>query len=244
MTPAIQPDKKKPILPRKGLKNNPIQSMFGRIASHYDLLNHLLSFGLDFYWWRKMAQTAGARPGLRVLDVAAGTCDSTMALVKRGATVVACDFTMQMLLLGQKKFAGNSVLGAVGADARLLPFRDSAFDAVTICFGLRNVEQRAVAYAEFLRVLKSGGKLAVLEFSRPKWGWLRLLYGLYAQCILPALGGWVSGDKEAYKYLPESIRRFPSQAELAAELEEAGFDDVSWQNLSNGIVAVHSAVAP
>jgi demethylmenaquinone methyltransferase/2-methoxy-6-polyprenyl-1,4-benzoquinol methylase len=220
-----------------------VRAMFGRIARRYDLLNHLLSFGLDFHWWRRMAEEAGARGGVAVLDVAAGTGDSTLALARRGATVVTSDFTLRMLALGPGKFrragVAGLVLGSVGADAQRLPFRASSFDAVAISYGIRNVERRIDAYREFLRVLKPGGRLVVLEFSRPARAWLRWLYGAYSRLLLPAVGGLLSGDAGAYRYLPDTIRGFPSGEGLARELEGAGFRGVAWRGLSGGIVALH-----
>jgi len=217
--------------------------MFGGIAHRYDVLNHLLSLGLDFHWWREMAKAADAKQGVRILDVASGTGDSALALAKRGAYVVTSDFTMPMLALGPKKFklggVADLILGSVGADAQRLPFRDSSFDALTICYGIRNVEHREKAYAEFNRVLKPGGKLVILEFSRPRRKWLRLLYSAYSRYLLPKVGGWISGDKNAYTYLPESIKRFPSQPDLALELKNAGFVDVTWRDMCFGIVAIH-----
>jgi len=229
---------------RPKAEKNHIQAMFARIARRYDFLNHLLSMGLDFYWWRQMAKMAGAKSGMKILDVAAGTGDSTLTLAKRGAAVVASDFTIPMLAIGPEKFKRKSmddfILGSIGADARHLPFKDASFDIVTICYGIRNVEQRSLAYAEFIRVLKSGGRLVILEFSRPKWGWLRWLYGIYSKYLLPKIGAWISGDRIAYTYLPESIKYFPAQNELASELANAGFTDVAWRNLSFGIVALHT----
>lgn len=220
-----------------------VQSMFAAIAGRYDLLNHLLSFGLDFHWWRRMARLAGARPGARFLDVAAGTGDSSLALARRGAEVVSTDFTQAMLRLGPAKFGrqglADLVWASAGADAQRLPFRDASFDGVTICYGIRNVEDRARAFAEFHRVLRPGGRLAVLEFSRPVVPGFRGLYRWYSLRVLPRVGGWISGDPSAYSYLPESIRAFPAQAALATELEGAGFREVRWRNLSGGIVAVH-----
>lgn len=220
--------------------------MFTGIAGRYDLLNHLLSFGMDFHWWRRMARVAGAAPGLRYLDVAAGTGDSSIALARRGAQVVTSDFTHAMLALGPAKFRdrrlGGLIRASVGADAQRLPFRDASFDGVTICYGIRNVEDRARAYGEFLRVLRPGGRLTVLEFSRPRWAWLRAGYGLYSRHLLPRIGGWISGDAGAYTYLPESIRAFPAQAALAGELEAAGFRDVTWIDLLGGVVALHSGL--
>ena len=226
-------------------ESNQIQTMFANVAHRYDLLNHLLSFGLDFWWWRKMAKLTCPHHGMRVLDVAAGTGDSTLALAKNGATVVSTDFTMSMLRQGQKKItramAKNQVLGLIGADAQYLPFKNSSFDVVTICYGIRNIEHRGLAYSEFSRVLKPDGRLIILEFSHPRRRWLQWLYNLYSHYFLVKLGGLISGDSAAYIYLRDSIKNFPSQHELAQELQNAGFDDVSWQDLSIGIVALHTA---
>ncbi len=225
-----------------------VQSMFASIAGRYDLLNHLLSGGLDFWWWRRMARAAGARPGARFLDVAAGTGDSSVALARRGAEVVSTDFTQAMLRLGPAKFRRKGlehrVRTSVAADAQRLPFAEAGFDGVTICYGLRNVEDRGRALGEFLRVLRPGGRLVVLEFSRPPSALFRRLYDGYSRWILPRVGRWVSGDPEAYAYLPESIRGFPDQAALAAELERAGFAQVRWTNLTGGIVALHTGTRP
>ncbi|MBS1767925.1 MAG: class I SAM-dependent methyltransferase, partial [Acidobacteria bacterium] len=223
-----------------------VQSMFSGIAGRYDLLNHVLSGGVDFYWWWRMAKASGAKPGLRFLDVAAGTGDSSLALAKRGAEVVSTDFTHAMLRLGPAKFAKKRldrlIFASADADAQKLPFVDACFDGLTICYGIRNVERREAAYAEFLRVLKPGGKLTILEFSTPVVPGLRALYTWYSLKVLPRIGGWLSGDRSAYDYLPESIRMFPKQQDLAAELEAAGFRQVKWTNLTGGIVALHTGV--
>jgi demethylmenaquinone methyltransferase/2-methoxy-6-polyprenyl-1,4-benzoquinol methylase len=222
--------------------------MFSGIAGQYDHLNHLLSLGIDFYWWRRMALRSGAGPGQRFLDVAAGTGDSSLALARRGAEVVSSDFTLEMLKLGPGKFQrrgrGRLIWASVGADAQRLPFRGASFDGITICYGIRNVEDRPRAYREFLRVLKPGGRLTILEFSRPRFAWLRFLYDTYSRHILPRIGGWISGSPDAYSYLPASIRAFPDQPALAAELAAAGFEAIRWSNLTGGIVALHSAEKP
>ena len=225
-----------------------VQQMFTGIAGRYDLLNHVLSGGVDFYWWWRMARVSGAAPGRRFLDVAAGTGDSSIALARRGAEVVSTDFTHAMLRLGPAKFRRKGLDGLVwassDADAQSLPFRDARFDGLTICYGIRNVEDRAKAYAEFLRVLKPGGRLTILEFSRPVVPGLKAVYDWYSMRILPRIGGWLSGDRSAYTYLPESIRTFPDQRRLASELEAAGFAQVGWTNLTGGIVALHVGVKP
>jgi demethylmenaquinone methyltransferase/2-methoxy-6-polyprenyl-1,4-benzoquinol methylase len=225
-----------------------IQQMFTGIAGRYDLLNHLLSLGTDFYWWHRMARASGADPRKLFLDVAAGTGDSSLALARRGAEVISTDFTFAMLVQGPDKFRRQGLDGLIwasaGADAQALPFRSDSFDGVTICYGIRNVENRAKAYGDILRVLKPGGRLTILEFSRPRWGWLRGLYGWYSSTLLPRLGGWISGDPGAYAYLPDSIKSFPDQNALLRELEKAGFEKVTWKNLTGGIAALHLGCKP
>lgn len=225
-----------------------VQQMFTGIAGKYDLLNHVLSGGVDFYWWWRMARASGAAPGRRMLDVAAGTGDSSLALARRGAEVVSTDFTHAMLRLGPPKFRrkglADRIWASSDADAQRLPFKDAAFDGLTICYGIRNVERRPLAYAEILRVLRPGGRLTLLEFSRPVVPGLKPLYDWYSLRVLPRIGGWISGDPQAYTYLPESIRQFPDQPGLASELEAAGFERVAWTNLSGGIVALHTAHKP
>ncbi|HJU83575.1 MAG TPA: bifunctional demethylmenaquinone methyltransferase/2-methoxy-6-polyprenyl-1,4-benzoquinol methylase UbiE [Holophagaceae bacterium] len=220
-----------------------VQQMFTGIAGRYDLLNHVLSGGVDFWWWWRMARVSGAAPGRRFLDVAAGTGDSSLALARRGAEVVSTDFTHAMLRLGPAKFRrkgyADLIWASSDADAQSLPFKDATFDGLTICYGIRNVEDRAKAYAEFLRVLKPGGQLTILEFSSPVVPGLKAVYDWYSLKVLPRIGGWLSGDRSAYTYLPESIRTFPDQKRLAAELEGAGFTQVRWTNLTGGIVALH-----
>jgi demethylmenaquinone methyltransferase/2-methoxy-6-polyprenyl-1,4-benzoquinol methylase len=222
-----------------------VQQMFSAIAGRYDVLNHVLSGGMDFWWWWRMARASGAGPGQRFLDVAAGTGDSSLALARRGAEVVSTDFTHAMLRLGPAKFARKGLAGRIwassDADAQALPFRDASFDGLTICYGIRNVEDRARAYAEFLRVLRPGGQLTILEFSTPFVPGLKGCYDWYSRRVLPRIGAWISGDASAYTYLPESIRTFPDQPSLGAELGKAGFRAVRWTNLTGGIVALHCA---
>ena len=223
-----------------------VQQMFSGIAGKYDVLNHVLSGGVDFWWWWRMARVSGARPGARFLDVAAGTGDSSVALARRGAEVVSTDFTHAMLRLGPPKFARKGlqdrIWASTDADAQRLPFHDATFDGITICYGIRNVERRPLAYAEFLRVLRPGGQLTILEFSTPVLPGLKSLYDWYSRRVLPRIGAWISGDASAYAYLPASIRAFPAQAALAGELREAGFSQVCWINLTGGIVALHTGL--
>jgi demethylmenaquinone methyltransferase/2-methoxy-6-polyprenyl-1,4-benzoquinol methylase len=178
--------------------------------------------------------------------VAAGTGDSSLALARRGAEVVSTDFTHAMLRLGPAKFVSKGLAGRIwastDADAQALPFREASFDGLTICYGIRNVEDRGLAYGEFLRVLRPGGQLTILEFSTPVLPGLKGFYDWYSRRVLPRIGAWISGDASAYTYLPESIRAFPNQQALAAELEVAGFRAVHWTNLTGGIVALHVAV--
>ena len=225
-----------------------VQQMFSAIAGKYDLLNHVLSGGVDFWWWRCMARASGAAPGKRYLDVAAGTGDSSLALACRGAEVISTDFTHAMLRLGPAKFARKGYSGLIwastDADAQHLPFREACFDGLTICYGIRNVEDRPKAYAEFLRVLRPGGQLTILEFSTPVLPGLRAFYNWYSLRVLPHIGAWISRDASAYTYLPESIRNFPDQGSLAAELKAAGFREVRWTNLTGGIVALHTGLKP
>jgi len=223
-----------------------VQQMFSAIAGKYDVLNHVLSGGVDFWWWWRMARASGAGPGKRFLDVAAGTGDSSLALARRGADVVSTDFTHAMLRLGPAKFRrkglADRIWASSDADAQRLPFRDGSFDGLTICYGIRNVEDRPLAYGEFLRVLRPGGRLTILEFSTPVVPGLKAFYDWYSLHVLPRIGAWISGDASAYTYLPESIRTFPDQRSMAAELECAGFREVRWTNLSGGIVALHVGV--
>jgi demethylmenaquinone methyltransferase/2-methoxy-6-polyprenyl-1,4-benzoquinol methylase len=225
-----------------------IQTMFSGIASRYDLLNHVLSLGMDAYWWRRMARLSKAGNGKLYLDVAAGTGDSSLALARRGAQVISSDFTLAMLERGPAKFKAKGldrlIRASVGADAQALPFRAGQFDGLTICYGIRNVEDRAKAFSEFHRVLRPGGTLTILEFSQPRWAWFRTVYAWYSRVLLPRIGGWISGDPGAYAYLPESIRQFPGPEALAVELERAGFEKIHWRPLTGGIAALHLGSKP
>lgn len=217
-----------------------VRGMFGRIAPRYDLLNHLLSMNIDKYWRArtvKLVSPVLAKPGARVLDVACGTGDLMIALAKRGrdAMVMGSDFSHPMLTAARSKTS----LGLLEADALALPLADASFDLVTIAFGFRNLANYRRGLVELRRVLKPGGVLAILEFSTPPHALLAALYGFYSRNVLPRIGGWISGSPDAYTYLPESVRKFPEAPELAQQMREAGFQNVSYQRMTGGIVAVH-----
>ena len=210
--------------------------MFDRVARRYDVTNTVLSGGRDAAWRRATRAALGARPGQTVLDVAAGTAVSTVEIAAGGAYAIACDFSQGMLRAG----AARSVPKVAG-DAMALPLADESVDAVAISFGLRNVADPDAALREFRRVTRPGGTLVVCEFSSPTWTPFRTVYIEYLMKALPRIARTVSSNPEAYVYLAESIRAWPDQAELASRVRAAGWDDVAWQNLSGGIVALHRA---
>ncbi len=218
-----------------------VRGMFSRIAPRYDLLNHLLSMNIDRQWRaRTVAQVAEilARPGAQVLDVACGTGDLTVALEARGASarVFGSDFCHPMLQAAQGKMASGRLFEA---DALRLPIGDASLDLVTIAFGFRNLTNYRAGLIELRRILKPGGTLGILEFSTPPNPALARLYGFYSRAILPAIGGMISGSKEAYTYLPESVRKFPDAEGLANQMRDAGFANVRFERMTAGIVALH-----
>ncbi|RJQ17945.1 MAG: bifunctional demethylmenaquinone methyltransferase/2-methoxy-6-polyprenyl-1,4-benzoquinol methylase UbiE [Nitrospiraceae bacterium] len=222
-----------------------IQAMFSTIAPRYDLLNKVLSLGIDGYW-RKVAVNQMPRTGggLRFLDVATGTCDVALEIVKRcpDAKVVGVDFSKGMLRLGKEKVqkAGHQDrIELRFADVVSLPFEDNAFDASIIAFGIRNVQEYKKGISEMGRVVKSGGKVVILEFTSLQNPFFRLPYRFYITKVLPFIGEIVSGKKGAYKYLPSSMLEFPGPEELKKAMEEAGLRDVKYYRLTLGVVAVH-----
>lgn len=223
-----------------------IRNMFSAIAYRYDLLNHVLSFNIDKLWRRKaaakLASILGKSNGL-CLDLCCGTGDLALTMSQRGvAQIVACDFSHPMLQLSRQKISKrnlNARIRIIEADGLRLPFRSQLFDAVAIAFGLRNLESVAGGLTEMARVLKPGGKLIVLEFSKPTNAVFDKLFQFYFFRILPQIGNLLSKHEDAYTYLPRSVRQFPDQMELAKTLTHCGFEKVSYINLSGGIAAIH-----
>lgn len=227
-----------------------VRGMFGRVAGRYDLLNHLLSFQIDRYWRsRTVARVEHIlrRPGTRSLDLCCGTGDLLLALEARAhsqAAVLGGDFCHPMLVeAGRKAGRRGAATPLVECDALALPFADRSLDLITVAFGFRNFANYRAGLEELNRVLKPGGMLAVLEFSTPPNALFRALYGFYSRRVLPAIGGLISGDRDAYRYLPESVSRFPAAEALAAEMEGAGFTRVGFERLTFGVVALHTGLA-
>ncbi|MGI6878732.1 class I SAM-dependent methyltransferase [Microbacterium sp. gxy059] len=218
--------------------------MFDLVARRYDLTNVAMTFGLDALWRRATTRAVAPRPGERILDLAAGTCRSSASLADSGAQVVAADFSPGMLAEGKRRYGDHRGLSFVEADATDLPFVDGEFDAVTMSYGLRNVNDPKRALAELLRVTKPGGRIVVNEFSTPPNPAFRTLYRFYNDHVLPRVARLVGSNGEAYDYLNESIREWPDQRALAAWMREAGWTDVAYRNLSLGIVALHRAWKP
>ncbi|GFZ91673.1 demethylmenaquinone methyltransferase [Nesterenkonia alkaliphila] len=222
-------------------KPQDVASMFDQVAERYDLTNDVLSLGQDRRWRKKLTQALEVQPGEYVLDLAAGTGVSTLPFQQAGATAVACDFSLGMLQVGKRK---HPELSFVAGDGMNLPFADDSFDAVTISFGLRNIEDTLVGLSEMLRVTKPGGRLAVMEFSDPTFKPFNVLYNEYLMRALPPVAQAISSNPDAYVYLAESIRAWPDQDHLAALMEQVGWSQVRYRNLSGGIVAIHRAFKP
>jgi demethylmenaquinone methyltransferase/2-methoxy-6-polyprenyl-1,4-benzoquinol methylase len=218
-----------------------VREMFSGIAKRYDLLNHLLSGNVDKRWRRIVAIRVREKlssSNSRILDVACGTGDLSLTLFETtGARVVGADFCRPMLEIAAGKTSDQ--LPLIEGDALALPFRDGTFEVVTIAFGLRNLASVEGGLAELRRVLKPGGWVAVLEFSRPANAILRPLFGLYFTKVLPLMGGLISGSRRAYSYLPASVQKFPDQQQLSLLMQRAGFDQVQFENLTGGIAALH-----
>lgn len=218
-----------------------VAGMFTAVARGYDRTNAVLSVGNAGLWRIATVRAVKPRPGERILDIAAGTGTSSAALARSGATVIAADFSPGMIAEGRRR---HPELEFAQADAERLPFDDASFDAVTISFGLRNVEHPLTALAEFHRVLKPGGRLVICEFTTPRVAIVRALYGLYLRRVLPVVARVVSTNPEAYGYLRESIEAWPDQGSLAGWLRGSGFVRVGWRDLTLGVVALHRGRTP
>ncbi|MGI9307741.1 MAG: bifunctional demethylmenaquinone methyltransferase/2-methoxy-6-polyprenyl-1,4-benzoquinol methylase UbiE [Gammaproteobacteria bacterium] len=222
-----------------------VRSVFNSVASNYDLMNDLMSFGVHRAWKRFALAHTGLRPGQQALDVAGGTGDITAGLLQQlgdEGRVWMTDINAAMLSEGRDRLLDRGVycnLCLAQADAQHLPFADNTFNCVTIAFGLRNVTDKEAALASMRRVLKPGGRVLVLEFSKPALKVLEPFYDFYSFSVLPLLGKYVANDEASYRYLAESIRMHPDQEKLCAMMNSAGLEDCHYKNLSGGIVALH-----
>lgn len=223
-----------------------VRSIFSTIAPRYDRFNRISSFGLDRLWRRRAVKCADITPEDQVLDLAAGTGDLTMAILKYAepAGLLSTDFVPEMLDVGREKAAayeGRTDVSFAVVDAQALPFHDDAYDVVTVGFGVRNMPDRAANFREVRRVLRPGGRYVILEFSRPGFAPFRAVYHLYLRHVIPALGALITQDRPSFEYLNKSIEAFPGCVSLARELHEAGFSQVRWRTMTLGVVAVHVA---
>ena len=223
---------------RANLNKDPddVSKMFDDVAHRYDFLNDLLSLGRTKAWRRVVTSIIAPKPGMKILDIAAGTGSSSRPLVDKGAEVTALDFSHGMIEQGRKQ---NKNINFVQGDALKLPFEDNSFDMTTISFGLRNTSNTEKALKEALRVTKDGGRIVVAEFSHPVNPVFKKIYLNYLMKALPVIVKKISKNPDAYIYLAESIRAWPDQAELASIMRDSGFKSVAWQDLTFGIVAVH-----
>lgn len=228
---------------RAGLDKQPIDvaAMFDDVAPRYDVTNDVLALGQTRRWRKAVVDAVKPFAGERILDLAAGTGTSSAPFADLDSFVVPCDFSAGMLAEGRKR---HPMLSFVAGDALALPFANESFDAVTISFGLRNVSDPVAGLTEMLRVTRPGGRIVVCEFSSPTLPVFRTLYLEYLMKMLPALATRIASNPEAYVYLAESIRAWPDQPGLAAQLVSAGWQRVQWRNLNGGIVALHRAVRP
>jgi len=226
-------------------KASRVRAVFDSVAGNYDLMNDLMSAGAHRLWKQFTLSQTGLRPGQRALDVAGGTGDLAAGMARQvgpGGLVVLSDINAAMLAVGRDALTDRGLVGNVRcslANAERLPFPDDSFHCVTIGFGLRNVTDKAAALRSLARVLKPGGQLLILEFSRPVVPGLKPLYDAYSFSVLPWLGKVVARDEASYRYLAESIRRFPDQGRLLGMMQEAGLENCRYHNLSGGIVALH-----
>ncbi len=221
-----------------------VREMFAAVARRYDFLNHFLSLGRDIAWRRATARTLGeflARPGSVGVDVCCGTGDLAFALKRvSGGTVIGTDFCHPMLRLAQQKAQrSRRIVSFLEADALALPFPDDSLDAISSAFGFRNLANYPKGLAEMHRVLRPGGVIGILEFSRVRWPLFGPLFRLYFRQVLPRLGTWISGVRGPYQYLPDSVSRFPDQEALAEAMRAAGFAKVRYRDFTGGVAALH-----
>ena len=229
----------------EGEKAGRVRGVFGSVASKYDIMNDVMSVGIHRIWKDAMMDWLAPRPGQRLLDVAGGTGDISFRFLKRAghghATVL--DLTEPMLIEGRKRAEAEHMAASLDwivGDAMALPFEDNTFDVYTISFGIRNVTRPQDALAEAFRVLRPGGRLMVLEFSQLPNDGLQKLYDLYSFNVIPRMGQMIAGDRDSYQYLVESIRKFPDQDTFLRMIQDAGFENAKYRNLSMGIAALHS----
>jgi demethylmenaquinone methyltransferase/2-methoxy-6-polyprenyl-1,4-benzoquinol methylase len=218
-----------------------IRRVFSRVATRYDLMNDLMSMGIHRLWKRRFARAAAPRPGQTIVDLAGGTGDIAALLAAHDRTVIVCDPSREMMGVGRDR--GLPSVRWLAGVGEAIPIADGTVDTVTIAFGIRNVTHMGTALAEVLRVLRPGGRFLCLEFSKAAPP-IRPFYELFNRTVIPRLGAWVSRNPEAYRYLIESIQKFPDQHEMQAILVEAGFVDVRWRNQSFGIACVHEGTKP
>ncbi len=225
---------------KASLTKNPreVAAMFDRVAAKYDITNDVLAFGLTHFWRKATANAVAAKKGEKILDLAAGTGTSSLAFAKSGATVIPCDFSLGMLQEGNKR---SPQLNFSAGDALSLPFVDETFDAVTISFGIRNVNNVDKALKEMLRVTKPGGRIVICEFSSPTFEPFRKIYMEYLMKALPAIAKKTSSNPDAYVYLADSIRAWPNQKDFALQINDSNWNNVKWKNLTGGIVCLHKA---
>ena len=230
-------------------KSTKVKEVFDNVVEGYDLMNDLLSFGIHRIWKRIAVEMSGIRPGSFVLDLAGGTGDMVKLMapkLNKEGMIILSDINKKMLSLGRDKLLDSGInnFNALQIDGQLLPFKEGSFDLISIAFGLRNVEDIKKCLNSIFQSLKPGGKLLVLEFSQPSNEIIRELYDLYSFEIIPKLGEIVLSSEESYQYLAESIRMHPKQDKLKNLFEECGFKDCEYENLTNGVVAIHTGKKP
>jgi demethylmenaquinone methyltransferase/2-methoxy-6-polyprenyl-1,4-benzoquinol methylase len=231
-------------------KASKVADVFHSVASKYDVMNDLMSMGIHRIWKRLTIESSGVRPGYRVLDIAGGTGDLTMQFSKRvgeQGQVILADINSSMLNVGRDRLVDRgygSNIQFVQANAETLPFPDNYFNCVSIAFGLRNVTDKDKALRSMTRVLKPGGRLLVLEFSKPENELLSKIYDKYSFTALPMMGKLITNDSDSYKYLAESIRMHPDQETLKSMMEQAGLVNCRYQNMTGGVVALHTGIKP